>query len=61
MNDSKPLQQIKISIPETKTNYTITTNDSGYASIDFNVALQLWMPQQPKLYSITIASETDTI
>ena len=61
VNGSQLFQTIKISIPEVKANYTVTTNDSGYAPIEFDANVQLWSPQQPKLYTVKISLETDTI
>lgn len=61
LNASKPLQQIHIIIPEAKINYLTTTNDAGFALIEFNAKLQLWNMQQPKLYKIKIVAETDSI
>lgn len=54
-------QQVQIVIPEAKINYTTTTNDSGFVAVDFSAKLQLWEPENPKLYNVKIIGETDTI
>src|SRR5262249_13574137 len=42
-------------------NYTLTTDNNGHASFEFNTTLTLWTPHQPKLYDVRIISETDSI
>jgi beta-glucuronidase len=61
INGANPSQKIHIVIAEAKINYATTTNDSGYAPIEFNAGLQLWSPENPKLYTVEITCETDTI
>ncbi|MEP6949941.1 MAG: glycoside hydrolase family 2 TIM barrel-domain containing protein [Ginsengibacter sp.] len=61
INGSNPSQKIHIAIAGAKIDYTTLANDSGYAPIEFNANLQLWSPEDPKLYTVTITCETDTI
>jgi len=61
MNGAKSPQQIRIQIPEAKINYSVKTNDIGFAAIQFSAKLLLWTPQQPKLYKVIVSNETDSI
>ncbi len=61
LDGSRPRQQVALRIPEAGVTTTVTTDDKGYA--EFNVAAHpaLWSPENPKLYDVTIAAETDTV
>ncbi len=61
MNGTKPSQAIQILIPDAKINFNTTTNDSGYAAIEFDANLQLWKTKSPKLYNVKILALTDSI
>lgn len=61
VNGSKALQPVQIHIPEAKINFKTSTNDSGYAAIEFDANLQLWNTQSPKLYNVKIVALTDSI
>jgi beta-glucuronidase len=54
-------QNVRVVIPEAKINYTTATNDSGFVAVNFPAKLQLWKPENPKLYKVQILGETDTI
>jgi beta-glucuronidase len=54
-------QTITIRIPEAGVSKTITTDNSGLATIDFNAELKLWSPENPKLYDVSIEAETDQV
>ncbi len=54
-------QKIKVKIPELNIIYKAKTNKSGYAKLEFSSRFKLWSPDSPKLYKVTIESETDTI
>ncbi|PWT96897.1 MAG: glycoside hydrolase family 2 [Bacteroidetes bacterium] len=61
LSGNKAKQQVRLLIPEAKINYVITTNDTGYAHYELKAKLALWSPWQPKLYSVQIKAETDSI
>ena len=61
INGSKASQKVHVSIPEIKINETVTTDDAGYAPVELNANVQLWSPDKPKLYTVTITSETDAV
>jgi beta-glucuronidase len=54
-------QRITIRIPEAGISKSFTTDARGFTAIDFNADLKLWSPEDPKLYDVTIESETDRV
>ena len=54
-------QNVTVVIPEAGINYKTTTNDSGFVAINFRSKFELWSPENPKLYNVSVLSETDTI
>ena len=56
------LQTITVSIPEENIHTTVTSNDSGYASINITTKnLHYWSPEDPKLYNVIITNADDTV
>lgn len=54
-------QRVTIRIPEAGVSKSFTTDASGSAAVDFNADLKLWSPESPKLYDVTIDTETDQV
>src|SRR5215216_1598663 len=54
-------QRITVRIPEAGISKTVSTDDRGFAEIDFNADLKLWSPESPKLYDVIVEGETDQI
>src|ERR1044072_3212199 len=52
---------VTVRIPEASVTKTFTTNAAGIATIDFTAELKLWSPDNPKLYDVSIVSETDQV
>ncbi|MBW8002092.1 MAG: beta-glucuronidase [Planctomycetes bacterium] len=61
LDGSKKQQSITIEIPEAKIVNTVRTDDNGLAKFQFDAELDLWSPENPKLYDVVIKSETDTL
>jgi beta-glucuronidase len=61
LNGSKPDQDIRIQIPELKLNYKTRSNLEGFAQVKFTSKVNLWSPENPKLYQVIIQAETDAI
>ncbi|MBC7873903.1 MAG: glycoside hydrolase family 2, partial [Ferruginibacter sp.] len=61
LNGTKKNQIVSIQLPEAKVNFKITADATGKASFVFPAKLNLWSPEHPKLYAITIRTETDSI
>lgn len=54
-------QTITVEIPKANLKQTYNTNANGYAGIEFDAELQLWSPDNPMLYDVTIKSQTDSL
>ena len=54
-------QPVSIEIPAANVKQTLTTDASGYAAISFKARTQLWSPENPKLYQVTISSGGDSV
>jgi beta-glucuronidase len=55
-------QNITIEIPEIGVKQTMQTDTSGYAPLNISSKkLQLWTPENPKLYLVKLISATDTV
>ncbi|MBZ5581674.1 MAG: beta-glucuronidase [Acidobacteriia bacterium] len=61
LNGSRAAQRVTVSIPEAGASVTIATDANGFAALSFPAKLSLWSPQNPKLYDVTIAAETDSV
>lgn len=57
----KRAQTISVRIPEAGVSKSVTTDANGFAKVDFELKLQLWSPEKPKLYRVIVESETDRI
>jgi beta-glucuronidase len=54
-------QNIILSIPEAKVTKSLTSDEKGFVAFSFKKQLDLWSPENPKLYDVVITAETDTI
>jgi beta-glucuronidase len=61
LNGSSAQQSISIEIPEVNLKRSVTTNAQGHAEFRFPAKLQLWSPEDPKLYRVIISSGSETI
>jgi beta-glucuronidase len=61
LNGPQLQQSVTIRIPEAGLSKTYQTDSKGRIEFSFNADLTLWSPENPKLYSVEIASETDQI
>jgi beta-glucuronidase len=52
---------VTVKIPEAGISQPVTTDDHGFAELTFPAKLTLWSPENPKLYQVTIAAETDSV
>ena len=59
LNGSQLHQTISIRIPEAGLSQTFQTDANGRAQFSFPANLTLWSPENPKLYAVEIASDTD--
>jgi beta-glucuronidase len=61
LNGARAAMRVSISIPEANASVTVHTDANGYAALNFPAKLTLWSPDNPKLYDVAIAAETDTV
>jgi beta-glucuronidase len=61
LNGPQLKQKLTIRILEAGLNKTIQTDSKGRAEFSFAADLALWSPENPKLYNVELASETDQL
>lgn len=61
LKGSKEAQRVRVLVPELNIDFETKTNNKGEAELNFKSEIQLWTPEQPKLYDVVIQCETDTI
>ena len=54
-------QDVCVAVPELKTSVTVRTDASGRAVFEMKAKPEYWCPDNPKLYDVTIISETDSV
>lgn len=54
-------QKLTLSIPELKLKKTVKTDAAGRAVFSVKAKPQLWSPENPKLYDVTLSCETDAV
>jgi beta-glucuronidase len=61
LNGPQLRQNATIRIPEAGLNKTLQTDANGRAKFSFPANVTLWSPENPKLYTVEVAGETDKI
>ena len=61
MNEKAAGQKVSLSIPELKIELSGTTDENGIARFEKKAKISLWNPENPKLYAVSVKSETDAI
>ena len=62
LDGAKGGEKIQLRLPELNIKQTLTADNKGSASFSFTVPdAQLWSPENPKLYAVTISSGADTL
>jgi len=56
LNGAGANKAVSIEIPEATVKQLVTTNADGYAPISFKARVQLWSPENPKLYQVVLSS-----
>lgn len=54
-------QDVVVTIAELNVKQTIRTDSKGFARFEIKARPELWCPENPKLYDVNIASETDSV
>jgi beta-glucuronidase len=61
LNGSRKHQKVTIRVAEANTSMAVDTDDAGLARFAFPANLTLWSPENPKLYAVEVAAETDRV
>jgi beta-glucuronidase len=61
LNGTGRTQKVTVRIPEAGIVRTFTPDANGLARVAFDAKLELWSPERPKLYGVTIESGTDRV
>jgi beta-glucuronidase len=61
LDGSKAEQSVAVRIPEAGLEFSTKTDADGYANFEFDASLDLWSPENPKLYDVQITADTDTL
>ncbi|MGB8494320.1 MAG: glycoside hydrolase family 2 TIM barrel-domain containing protein [Candidatus Acidiferrum sp.] len=61
LNGPQLQQNVTIRIPEAGLTKTLQTDSRGRGEFSFSAELTLWSPENPKLYTVEITSETDQV
>jgi beta-glucuronidase len=59
LDGSEPQQVVRLEIPGAGISHVVTADKNGIASFDFEADLELWSPDRPRLYDVTVRAETD--
>ena len=61
MNGAQARQRVTLEIPEVGVHETAATDANGRASFRVSAKLDLWSPENPKLYDVVLSSGPDTV
>ena len=53
--------RVTIEIPEAAVKQSISTDANGYAAVSFKARLNLWSPDNPKLYLVKVSTDADSV
>ncbi len=59
--ETKAGSEVIVKIPEAKLTKKLKTDAEGKATIEFDAKLELWSPENPKLYNVSIATKSDSV
>ena len=61
LNGANRRQPVTVRIPEAQITTTVTPDQDGFAAIAADARLDLWSPEDPKLYDIEIETQSDKV
>jgi len=61
INGNSTNKIVSIVIPELGIDYKTRTNKDGWAEVKFSSKFKLWSPENPKLYSVFVQTDSDTL
>ena len=59
--EEKAGKKVTVNIPEIEIQKELTTDNNGEAALQFKAKLDLWCPENPKLYDVTIESGKEKV
>lgn len=61
LDGNRSSQEVTLRIPEADIEHSVTTDGNGYAQFEMDADLELWSPENPKLYAVELIAGSDTI
>jgi len=61
LNNANGGKAVTIEIPEASVKQLVTTEANGYAPVSFKARLNLWSPENPKLYLVKVSTDSDSV
>lgn len=61
LNNANGGKAVTIEIPEADVRLSVTTDANGYAPVSLKARLNLWSPENPKLYIVKVSTDTDSV
>ena len=61
LDGGQPAQDIVIEIADLRRKHKVKTDENGFATFEFKAAPELWSPENPRLYEVSVSCETDSI
>ena len=61
LNGADLRQKVTVRIPEAGISRTFTPDETGLARVSFDATLNLWSPESPKLYDVTVEAGADHV
>jgi beta-glucuronidase len=61
LNGAKKQQKVTIRVAEVNASVAVDTDETGMGRFAFPVNLTLWAPENPKLYDVEVAAESDRV
>ena len=61
LDGSRAVQDVVIEIAGLRGRHKVRTGEDGFAAFEFKAAPELWSPENPRLYEVSVSCETDSI
>ncbi len=61
LSGGRARQAVTVAIPEARISQTVTSDAQGFAEVRFPARLELWSPENPRLYDVVVSAETDRV
>ena len=61
LNNANAGKTVTVEIPEVNVRQSLTTDGTGFAAVTLKAVLTAWSPENPKLYTVKLATDADLI